>query len=311
MGCCQSRDRSASNNEPQAAPARPVGSQPLAPDSSQAAINRPSASEPNPVQRSSAASNASQPFNAPQTSARPNTRIRAPSPIAKSPKNTPHPRPWSRSVLEREREAFFDTRVTGSPEVWNALRLVSELLREGKTEEAQGILDASGISCPNGRVAGGKGRDKVRGGVYDERGVLYEVPAWVVGDPGDLVEDGEEDDGDEGEKDAVVGVEGAEEGKGKEKVADVGELLVVRARLSHTGADMTVRVGSKQKVAFLVRQIMQQIEGRRVRLAYLGKVLDEGKGLEEQGWCKGHVVNALVFEGTEEMLKRSSSQSAG
>lgn len=307
MGCCQSRD---TGNEATDPAARPAPGNSLAPDSSQAAINRPSASaDPNTLRRSS--TEVSQPAPAQN---RPNARIRAASPVAKSPKNTIHPRPWTRSILEEEREAFFHTRVAGSPEVWSALKLVSELLREGKVEEAQGILDASCITCPNGRVAGGKGRDKVRGGVYDERGVLYEVPAWVVGDPGDLVED--EGEGEE-EKDRVVvsagdGVDGAvESGKGKEKEQDVGELLAVKVRLSHTGTDMTVRVGSKQKVAFLVRQIMQQIEGRRVRLAYLGKVMDENKTLEEQGWARGHVVNALVFEGSEDMLKRESAINTG
>lgn len=32
----------------------------------------------------------------------------------------------------------------------------------------------------------------------------------------------------------------------------------------------------------------------RVRLAYLGQMLNENETLLEQGWKEGHVVNALV-----------------
>lgn len=32
----------------------------------------------------------------------------------------------------------------------------------------------------------------------------------------------------------------------------------------------------------------------RIRIAYLGKILDEKTSLAEQGWKEGHIVNALV-----------------
>ena len=59
-------------------------------------------------------------------------------------------------------------------------------MRDNDLTTAQGVLDAAGCTCPTGEVAKG---------VYDERGRLYEVPDWVVGDPGDLVAE-EEDEGD-------------------------------------------------------------------------------------------------------------------
>jgi hypothetical protein len=33
---------------------------------------------------------------------------------------------------------------------------------------------------------------------------------------------------------------------------------------------------------------------QRVRIAYLGKILNEDEPLLEQGWKTGHIVNALV-----------------
>jgi len=222
--------------------------------------------------------------------------------------------PWTRAQLEKEREAFFETRVTGSEEVWSALRLACEELRKGDEglEEAQGILDAAGVSCPKGRVAAGRsGRERVKGGVYDERGVLYEIPGWIVADPEDIVESRDA----AGEKDTAVGEpESSEVGqaaqdekdkdKGKGRAQDVGEMFALRARLSDRGTDVTVQIGSKEKVAVAVRQIQEQIGNKRVRLAYLGHVLHEGKTLEDQGFKSGNVVNAYVFEGDEKMLKK-------
>jgi len=34
---------------------------------------------------------------------------------------------------------------------------------------------------------------------------------------------------------------------------------------------------------------------KKVRIAYMGKILKEGATLPIQGWKQGHVVNALVF----------------
>lgn len=34
---------------------------------------------------------------------------------------------------------------------------------------------------------------------------------------------------------------------------------------------------------------------KKIRLAYMGKILKDGSTLLSQGWKPGHVVNALVF----------------
>lgn len=194
------------------------------------------------------------------------------------------------------------------------MRLVCEQLRKGDDglDEAQGVLDAAGISCPKGRVVAGRSsRDRVKGGVYDERGVLYEIPGWIVADPEDLVDSrdaaGEKD---QAPAESAVGEQGQasqdekDNDKGKGRAQDVGEMLSLRARLSDRGTDVTVQIGSKEKIAVAVRKIREQIGNKRVRLAYLGHVLQEGRTLEDQGFKSGNVVNAYVFEGDEKMLKK-------
>ncbi|KAF1826528.1 uncharacterized protein K489DRAFT_376950 [Dissoconium aciculare CBS 342.82] len=151
---------------------------------------------------------------------RPNARIRAPSPIARSPRNvSPQQPPWTRSHLERQRQIFFETRVAGRKEVWDVVRAAADALVRGQLAEAQALLDAGCVTCPTGRVAKGRAKsDRERGGVYDDRGRLYEVPEWVLRDPDDIVEDGKGTglDGSHSE-DRIFGTTGDDEGMDEEK----------------------------------------------------------------------------------------------
>lgn len=242
---------------------------------------------------------------------RPNKPLRAPSPVPHSPDDVASApaAPWTRTELARQRDAFFDTRVSGDAQVWAGLGLVAEMLRNEELQGAQALLDSMGLTCPTGRIVegaaetvapsgetGGRGRRKRRkGGVYDARGREYAVPGWVVRDPDDVVEDKEERMG-------AVGDEEEEkmrlrEEKGKGRAEEVGEVVRVRARLSDRGTDVLVDVGRAQRVAVLVRRVQEKagLKGK-LRLAYLGRILEEAKTLEDQGWREGHVVNALVFE---------------
>ncbi|KAL9018283.1 MAG: hypothetical protein Q9185_004386 [Variospora sp. 1 TL-2023] len=126
-------------------------------------------------------------------------------------------RTWTRSLLEKERGEFFETRVTGRGEVWGGLKLVTELLREGDVQDAQGVLDASGVTVPTGDLVDG---------CYDEQGALYQLPAWVVAEPERVVEDGG----------LEVGEEGTElPGKGRIKIAYMGKLLKEGESLQEQG----------------------------------------------------------------------------
>jgi len=195
------------------------------------------------------------------------------------------------------------------------------MLRQGHVADAQGILDAANLTCPNGSVVSYSRRDRQRAGVYDERGELYDIPAWVVQDPEDIVDEGAEkhavdgamDEEDDIDKDAedmedttLAAQQRSRDEKGKGRAADLGDMMTIRARLSDRATDVAVTIGSKQKVAALIRGVQDHIGAKRVRLMYMGKVLDERRTILEQGWVQGHVVNALVFEGDESMLGSKS-----
>ncbi|SPO04132.1 related to ubiquitin domain protein [Cephalotrichum gorgonifer] len=218
-------------------------------------------------------------------------------------------RRWTRSALDRERADFFDTRVTGRPEIWQTLHVVLQVLWEehpagsdddgtGGLATAQSILDAAEITLPTGDLTQG---------AYDNLGNYYAFHEWIVSDPTDLAPEEDEEAGaeeDEDGKGAVPFEEGEddealrrreEKGKG---VLNARDLVTVYARLSENARDIKISVATGESVRSVARTVLEESglpENKRIRIAYMGKILKENASLEDQGWKKGHVVNALVF----------------
>lgn len=170
-------------------------------------------------------------------------------------------------MLVRERTAYFDTRVAGHVEVWAALRIICELLERGEKEEAQAIMEAAGCTCPSGEVWGR------RGGIWDEKGERYVVPAWCVGVPrgcvmdGDEVLEGTDVSGVESSEDEEVKSFGkkvvveVDKGKGRlvelEKEVEMESDLKVRVRMSNTARDFVVRIGADAKAHILLKRVRE------------------------------------------------------
>ncbi|EXJ77373.1 hypothetical protein A1O3_09599 [Capronia epimyces CBS 606.96] len=217
-------------------------------------------------------------------------------------------RTWTRPQLERERYEFFETRVTGRKEVWSGLKQAIGCLHEGDLDDAQGILDALVVTLPTGRL---------EDGAYDEFGNLYRMPEAVISDPINVSEDAGDMDSQTvlgaGDIDTLAKLEAAEAGptsfnkedtdgeKAKEakgKAVVERDAMRVKCRLSDRGGpDVVVLLGKGQRVAALTQRIRDETEvpsQARIRIAYLGKILDDRRTLAAQGWKEGHVVNALV-----------------
>ncbi|KAI9677327.1 MAG: hypothetical protein M1829_002670 [Trizodia sp. TS-e1964] len=86
-------------------------------------------------------------------------------------------RRWTSSDLSRERDEFFDTRVSGQQEIWRTIRMAIECMEGGDIPMAQTILDAAGCTVPTGDLVNG---------VYDERGNYYQLPEYCLSDPTNL-----------------------------------------------------------------------------------------------------------------------------
>jgi len=85
------------------------------------------------------------------------------------------------------------------------------------------------------------------------------------------------------------------EEKGKAVERDV---VQVKCRLSDRGGpDITVSLGKSLQVGLLARRVASEASigpSQRIRIAYMGRILNEHETLEKQGWKEGHVINALV-----------------
>lgn len=219
-------------------------------------------------------------------------------------------RTWTRAELDRERREFFETRVTGRPEVWAALATAIHLLRAGDLATAQSIADAAGVTVPTGDFCEG---------CYDEQGALYRLPQCIVSDPENMAQTasptadqsqddvGQDDDmealsdgklaTDDASGDELISedLERRRDEKGKTSERD---LIRVQVRLSDRGGpDLVLLVGKSQSVGFLARKVHQEGElsnTQRVRIVYLGRMLKESQSLLDQGWQSLQVVNAFI-----------------
>lgn len=224
-----------------------------------------------------------------------------------------HDRRWTRRQLDKERTDFFETRVTGRPEVWQTLHAALQQLWEPVSDDAsedealataQSILSAAEISLPTGNLVNG---------VYDSLGSYYQLPEWVVCDPNDLLEEDTDDArdakgelatidddtgaGEDEEEEARQEAEERRAEKGK-AVVDEREQITVRARLSESGRDYQVVVSKTEVVRTVAKKLAHEAglsSTKKIRIAYMGKILKETSSLESQGWQAGHIVNALVF----------------
>ncbi|KAK2609064.1 hypothetical protein QQS21_002434 [Conoideocrella luteorostrata] len=186
-------------------------------------------------------------------------------------------RRWTRGQLDSERLEFFDTRVTGRPEIWQAIRAAVDILREGdlrgsgddcieELATAQSILSAAEISLPTGDLANG---------AYDSFGNYYQLPQWVVSDPTNLVvasaadertevPTAEDDDPAEEGPEHSSGMNDAERRrheKGK-AVLNTCDETTLRARLSETGRDFDFVVSKSESVRNVVKKLTTEASVR-------------------------------------------------
>lgn len=180
-------------------------------------------------------------------------------------------RAWTRADLDRERREFFETRVTGRPEVWAALVTAISLMQSGDLTTAQSIIDAAGVTVPTGDLCEG---------CYDEQGMLYRLPQCIVSDPENMALEqsatGEDTENEARQEDmeglsdgklatddasgdeliqSVQDLERRRDEKGKTRERD---LIKVRARLSDRDKDLILQVGKNQSVGFLARKVHQE-----------------------------------------------------
>jgi hypothetical protein len=147
--------------------------------------------------------------------------------------------------------------VTGSPEVWGAVRLAVKCLQNGDPQEAQSWLEATECTCPTGSLWKG---------VYDSTGIMYKIPEWLVVEPDGLVDES----GSEGE--AATASAAKEDGAHDSADENEEDMVLVRARISRTQRDVTIRIRKKETVVSLIEKIKKQAKVRTSLLSSMVSV---------------------------------------
>ncbi|KAH6837294.1 Ubiquitin domain-containing protein [Perilla frutescens var. hirtella] len=93
----------------------------------------------------------------------------------KKPRSWKHPQPITISQLIQLREEFWDTapHYGGRKEIWDALRAAAE----ADPTLARAIVESAGIILHNPDMTV----------CFDERGVKYELPTYVLSEPKNLI----------------------------------------------------------------------------------------------------------------------------
>jgi hypothetical protein len=216
---------------------------------------------------------------------------------------------WTPAQLSRERQEFFDTRVTGRQEIWQTIRAALEVLWEAESQvragagvgdpegiqpevqpdnvaedrsvalaTAQSILTAAEITLPTGDFAQG---------AYDNLGNYYPVPEPVVSDPVNIAVDGDPKaavgaaDADLDDSKAVLVADeedGVEDGVAEARREEKGKAVVnkenqvrIRARLSEGGNDVVVTVDRAETVRNIARRVGEIAKVSLRRLSHLAE----------------------------------------
>lgn len=197
--------------------------------------------------------------------------------------------PVNTAQLKQMRDEFWSTRVGGSPLMWQALRSSSEAMLAGDAALANAILEASGVSTPYGNL------DLC----YDERGYLYKVPPYCVGNPEDVIEGGSSETFSTISQKSFFPFGGAK----VPVVKPEGRPLKLRIKVYPGDKAMTVNATTSDNIAELKALVevrateienMPVVDASRQRLIFLGKELKDAQLLGDIGLDDSRVLQIFL-----------------
>ena len=166
----------------------------------------------------------------------------------------------TKSEIDSKIQEFWDTRVDGSPNIWNILKQACELSDPASTEA---LLKTNNISMPNGLLQQ----------TFDSRNHRYDLPPFVVNPP-------------------------ISYGKGETlnlASAFANEQIELNVR-STKFADFVVQAFTTEKVEDLKERLRTKVEGHKFRVFFAGKELKEGNNLGSYGVKDKSIVQVFLCD---------------
>jgi len=190
-------------------------------------------------------------------------------------------KPWrhgssiSVEAVARQREEFWETRTSGQPMIWNALKAAAEAVLAGDFDHANAVLTATNIMTPRGTLEL----------AYDELGTEYKVPQVCFSDPMDV---------DKGQNSAA-----AMSNRGPVQDRE----LVVHVRIYPGEHKLTLETRTGRSVLELKEQITEasradescpEVEPAAQRMLFMGKELRDTQSVFECGLDGERVVQVYL-----------------
>ncbi|KAL2083098.1 hypothetical protein ACEWY4_020871 [Coilia grayii] len=178
--------------------------------------------------------------------------------------------PMTEGQLRSKRDEFWDTAPAfeGRKEIWDALKAAAIALDSNDHQLAQAIVDGASITLPHGSLAD----------CYDELGNRYQLPAYCLAPPLNLMS--ERSDGE--------GVELSQQAPPRKE-------FPLKVRLS-TGRDVCLSASMADPIGVLKRQLAAQerIEAAHQRWFFSGKLLTDKTRLQDTKIQKDFVIQVIV-----------------
>lgn len=168
----------------------------------------------------------------------------------------------TRYELEHKREEFWETRIQGRVEVWNAIKLALEAEDEATKRV---VMEAAGLSAFQ--------QDKATSYFcYDSLGMRYDIPFYLTHEPRNLVT-------------ARVPQPGSTSGDEIDDAAKINDVLKFTIRLSNAQGDMVVEMTKGETI----KQLKDLVEEHKDITVDRQRVLYQGRRLNDEltlGKCR-------------------------
>lgn len=181
--------------------------------------------------------------------------------------------PMTEGQLRSKRDEFWDTAPAfdGRKEIWDALKAAAVAIECNDHQLAQAIVDGASITLPHGSLME----------CYDELGNRYQLPAYCLSPPVNLVSECNDHNASEN----------AEPQEKKEKE------FQLKVRLS-TGKDLRLSVTMADSIRQLKKQlqIQEDIDTAHQRWFFSGKLLTDKTRLQDTKIQKDFVIQVIVSQ---------------
>ncbi|KAF3170915.1 hypothetical protein TWF788_010084 [Orbilia oligospora] len=216
--------------------------------------------------------------------------------------NTAHGPAPTASALQRLRDDFWFTQVSGRPEIWSTIRAVCEMLMDDKSDAqlktAREMLAAAEITLPDGTFIGG---------AWDKAGNNYVVPRHIISNPMNVRAASIPRNSSDSWESSESGKARMSGGPGpSDSVTTISYMIKFRVQYGHDAIDVTMQAWSDEKVKKIAKRLVKKAglstDTHKASVFMDGKPFDLKKKLNDPGqpaWLANRILQVFIRPTTD------------